>query len=259
VTPEETSAAFFHGVARAGMRVTVLGVRGGVSALVTGVAASLGRAGVEVRTGWPVESVEATNGGVLVRGASESAEHEGVVIAVPLAEAARLLPGSPWLATVPTRPSATLLLALDTPARTGWFGLSVPRTEPPGETLAAVCVQEEKGTGLVPGGRGAVVVIPAPAEAERWARAEPGEVLEAAQPGLERLLPGVRHRIVEARLVRLPGAFIPAPGHFEALRRGAGPQAPARVALAGDYLVAPTVEGAVRSGLRAAERLTGAA
>jgi len=172
-------------------------------------------------------------------------------------EAARLVPGLEWLGSVRVRPTATLVVSLDSPLRTGWFGLSVPRVEEPGAVLSAVCVQEEKGTGVVGDGRGALVAMPAPPRAEWWASAAPGDVLSEALPALATLLPGIRSRIVEARLVRLPGgAFIPEPGHFDRLRRRETDLLPPRVALAGDYLVAPTVEGAVRSGLNAAEAVS---
>ncbi len=124
--------------------------------------------------------------------------------------------------------------------------------------VAALCVQSEKGTGL--GGVGdALVVVPAPAVAEHWAVAPASEILSSALPAVERVLPGLRDRVREARVIRLEdGVFVPAPGHFEAVRAWDGADLPANVALAGEYLVAPTVEGAVRSGLAAGRRLSSA-
>jgi hypothetical protein len=118
-----------------------------------------------------------------------------------------------------------------------------------------VCVQSAKATGL--GGDGdALVVIPAPTVASAWAALEPGEVLERALPVLERLLPGTAERVVGSDLVRLPGAItVPEPGHFTRLRAWDPDALPRGVALAGDYLGPPTVEGAVRSGLAAADRV----
>ncbi|MGH7448719.1 MAG: FAD-dependent oxidoreductase, partial [Longimicrobiales bacterium] len=45
------------------------------------------------------------------------------------------------------------------------------------------------------------------------------------------------------------------PGYLGHIARFDDAWLPARVALAGDYLIAPTVEGAVRSGERAARRV----
>lgn len=254
VTPEETSAALFHALAAAGRKVRILGIRGGAGALAEGMAASLRGRGVDLRVAAPVESIRATAEGVILSVAGESMEHEAVVVAVPPGEAARLVP-SAGLSGVRTRSTATLVLATEGPTETGWFGLSVPRTEPAGDRIAAICVQEEKGVGLGGPGSGALLVIPAPAEGERWAEMDARTVLGAALPAVERLLPGTRARVREARLVRVSGGFLPGPGHF---RRVAdlGGSLPPRLALAGDYLVSPTVEGAVRSGLAAAGRIS---
>ena len=253
VAPEETSAALFHSLAAAGLHVSVLGVRGGFGPLMEAVAGALADRGVELRLGAAVDALEIGPSGVTVRWSGGRAGHAGAVVAVPAAAAAALLPTVSWLGGLRTRSTATLVLAMDRPLETGWFGLSVPRREPPGREIAAVCVQSEKGTGL--GGAGdALVVIPAPAVAAEWAADDPAAVLARALPGLERLLPGAGDRIIEARLIRHHDAVVPAPGHFARVRAGAG-EAPAGVALAGDYLVAPTVEGAVRSGLVAADRV----
>lgn len=250
-TPEETSAAFFHALAHTGMGVRVLGVQGGAGRLAADIASVLGDRGLDVRTEARVERLESADGVVRLDVAGAEIEHDGVVVAVPPRSALDLLPTSAWLEDIPVRSTATLVLALDASPRTGWFGLSVPRVEAPGDRIAAIAIQEEKATGLVPEGKGALVVIPAPAEAERWADAEPREALERALPGLDRLLPSVRPTIREARLIRFPhGVSIPEPGRLDRIG-GAAPG----VVLAGDYLVAPTVEGAVRSGEQAAERL----
>jgi protoporphyrinogen/coproporphyrinogen III oxidase len=253
VTPEETGAGVFHALARAGLRVRLLGIRGGVGALSDAIAGWLERGGVEIRRGVTVEEVVVEAAGAEVRFAGGSEAHDGVIVAVPPQAAARLVPAAPWLGEISTRATATLVLATDGLLGTGWFGLSIPRREPPGRMVAAICVQEEKGVeGVGPG----LVVVPAPEVGARWAEASPGEALEAALPVLDEVLPGIRSRVREARLVRLVGTtFVPRPGHFGWVEERVAGALPPRLALAGDYLVAPTVEGAVRSGLRAAERV----
>ena len=259
VTPEETSAGFFHALARAGLRVNVLGVRGGARALAESLAAGLRARGVTFRAGHAVERLHAGPNGIAVEGAGGSSGHDAAVVAVPADEAARLLPGFEWLAGVRPRATAALVLATAGDVRTGWFGLSIPRTELRDTRLGAICVQAEKETGVTRPGAGALVLLPTPAEAPSWAAGEAGEVLARALPDLDRVLPGVRERVTEARLVRLPaGGFVPYPGYLGRIAAfgEASAALPDRVALAGDYLVGPTVEGAVRAGVAAADRLS---
>jgi protoporphyrinogen/coproporphyrinogen III oxidase len=260
ITPEETGAGVFHALARAGMRVKLLGIRGGVGALGAAMAKWLRGCGADVCEGSRVEAIEPSVSGVRVRLTGGEVEHDSVVVAVPAIEAARLVPSVGWLSTVRSRSMATLVLATDGPIRPGWFGLSIPRGDAVGSEVAAVCAQEEKSTGVTgPGETGALVVVPTPSTGEWWSEAEPARVVESAMPTLEAVLPGIRARILEARVVRLPEAtFVPGPGHFDQARRLESLTLPPHVALAGDYLVAPTVEGAVRSGVRAARRVTGA-
>jgi protoporphyrinogen oxidase len=79
-----------------------------------------------------------------------------------------------------------------------------------------------------------------------------GRVLSA----LEDAFPRLERDVVRARVYRLPeGYTLFYPGYVRHIRSYDESWAPARIALAGDYRVAPTVEGAVISGARAALRL----
>lgn len=269
VLPEETGAGLFHALAHAGTRVRLFGVRGGGGRLGSDMAAALRERGVDLALHTRVDRVALDGDEVHIQCDGDSFRHQAVVVALPPAAAAGVTDAA-WLGEVPGRSTATLILATRSPIRTGWFGLSIPRTAPPGDRIAAVAVQAEKRTGVVRDGgsradagsaaaAGSLVVVPTPAEGEQWAEWEPGRVLERALPAVERVLPDVAGDVVEARVVRLPGAVtLPLPGHYRRMAGRAEQSSTPRIALAGGYLVAPTVEGAVRSGLTAAQRLVAA-
>jgi protoporphyrinogen oxidase len=84
-------------------------------------------------------------------------------------------------------------------------------------------------------------------------------VLDVILPDLAKTFPGIASSIRTARVYRWPhGWTVIRPGylrHLAKLRAERPDAGHPRVAFAGDYLVAPNVEGAVTSGLAAAERL----
>ena len=259
-TPEETTAGFYHALAHAGMDVSVYAVRGGMGALAQALLASLTRRGVRFRGGVEARAVTAGSSGVDVEWGDGGARHDAVVLAVPgpgVAELAGLEgPAREWFAGVRTAPAASLALVLDGAAPVEYFGLSFPRTEREGDVVAAVCFQSRKGAELPGGGKGALVVYPAPSAVPGILDGSAEKALDAVLPALERALPGLRRHILRAKLYRFAtGGTLFYPGYLRHLGRFDPGLLPARLAVAGDYLVAPTVEGAVRSGFGAAARL----
>jgi oxygen-dependent protoporphyrinogen oxidase len=259
--PEETSAGLYHALAREGTRVQVYAVRGGVGALAEAVANAVRRGGGDVRTGVAVRSIEPGPDGVGIATADGLERYDGVVLAVPAPTAREMLAAAlpaaaERLAPVDVRPTATLALLLDRPLGVRYFGLSFPRGE--SRAVAAVCVQENKAPGLVPAGRGLLVVIPTPEAGERFAAAEPQAVLDAVLPDLAKPFPRIERLLLHARVFRWRhGWTLFPPGSLARLPilRGDLEGSHGRITLAGDYLRGPTVEGAVASGFDAAARV----
>jgi oxygen-dependent protoporphyrinogen oxidase len=259
--PAETSEGFYHQLARHGTDVRLFAMRGGAGGLCEMLADRLRAAGGDVRLGTPVASVRPRGAGVVVSGEGWEEEGAAAVLAVPGPAARALLarPGTPlddWLAGVRFRPSLTVALLLDRPVGVRYFGLSFARGE--SKALAALCVEENKGPGLVPEGRGLVVAFVRPESVAGLIEADGRAVFDAIRPDLERAFPRLGGHVTRVRVYRWPdGSAVFYPGYLGrlgAFRKG-GVEGDGPIALAGDYLVSPTIEGAVTSGTSAAERL----
>lgn len=260
LTPAGTSAGFYHSLARAGLDLHLYAVRGGMGELAAALVRGLEARGVRLRTELEVLALNPTASGVEVEWRDGRQLHDAVILAVP-APAARALmrpvgPAEEWLREVRFAEEAVVALSLDRSLSVDYFGLSFPSGSPPGDSLAAICVQGRKGAGMSTSGREALVLVPAPAMMSRILAATPREAFDLLLPSLELVFPGVREHITRAKVYRFPdGRVLFYPGYLRHLRRFDPEWLPPRLELAGDYLVAPTVEGAVRSGRRAAARL----
>jgi len=211
---------------------------------------------LEVRTGQTVEHVGLTAGGdpeIVVQGVTE--HYDGVVVAVPAPIAARIVASDalpPVVAEIEYAPHVRLYAARPGrgPQRSGVHAF-------PNETVATV----EMGAGGVTGG-GSWGSVP---EGWEWAlvcapAASSGALLELPDAELSARL-WVAASEIDSRLFPLESAEVvhlvrwenAVPrvglGYFERIRRIR--QAPP-IVFAGDWLVQPCVEGAVRSGHAAA-------
>jgi protoporphyrinogen/coproporphyrinogen III oxidase len=258
--PEETSAALYHALARVGLEVSVNAAQGGMGGLALALAEGLRARGVEFRMGSAVDAVIEVGGRVQVYSAEGSASYDGAVMATPAPVTAGLLEASPelggWLAGIRMRPAVTLGLVVEGRIDVPWFGLSFPRTRAPGDRLVALCAQTSKLDSLAPADRDALVAFPAPCKARLLIDAPAEKAVDMLLPAIEAVLPGITERVIRAKVYRFQDGYtLVPPGGLRHMAAYRPEWAGTRLALAGDYLVAPSVEGAVRSGRAAAHRI----
>jgi len=224
----------------------------GASALVDALAASAG----EVRFAARVAALEPDGSGVRLE-SGERLTADAVVLAVGAPEAARLLPEpSPAesAASERLRSSPTLVLAvamradLTLPSRV----VLVPARE--GGELAGVIDATPGGTGRVR----ILRLIARPGLFARHGHRPDAELAHFLIESATRVVPGLAGRIEAQRVHRLPGVPAFEVGHYRALatlRAARAARPDGRIFLAGDWLIAPHVEGELASGLRAAAEL----
>ena len=257
--PERTSAAMYHALAKAGLDVGVYAVQGGTGALMSAIADAATARGATLRIGTRVERVARIDDAFEIATSSGSDIYDAIIIAVPAPVVHRLfeLPTivRDWMETVQYSPSAVLAVVLNQPANRDFFGLSLLRDDALIRDLVAICNQSQKLPSLVPANKGLLLCLSAPAASAELI-ADGQSAVPRMLDALERVLPGTRARIEHVKLYRHTHAYpVFYPGYLKHLRKFPSTDMPRGVQLAGDYLVAPTVEGALRSGLRAAEAL----
>lgn len=254
---DEVSLAFYLTLGRYGSDGEVLAPRAGWSEL---LAKALH--GVQVHCATRVEAIGFENDRVQVRTASGDAwEGDAAVLATDAQTAARLLGPTigtdaeltSWLRAVRYR--ATFTVAATT-------GVRLPREAfgvlPHNDGRVPVSALAIHGAKADPAGQpdGDVVLAwPTPDAAARLARCAAAELAGEMVPAIEMLIPAARGQVGHVRVYRHEvGTPIPKPGFAadrakgRALARSIAPP----IALAGDYLTMPLLEGAVASGDAAA-------
>ncbi|MBR9989440.1 MAG: FAD-dependent oxidoreductase [Gemmatimonadetes bacterium] len=259
--PEQTSAGVYHALARMGMDVSVYAAAGGFGALADAWLSAAESAGARYAAGTEVTRVDASADGVRLETSAGEARHDAAVIAVPAPVVARLLDTggevSEWLARVRVSPTLTVAFRMDRPFPGDYFGLSFPRGGI-GDRVVALCIQGRKLPGLVPAGGDALVALPAPGATAALMAMDDDAAADATLSVLERAVGGISSRVRSAHVYRYEhGYTIFEPGYLRHLSHFDTAWLPPRVALAGDYMLAPSVEGAVRSGEIAARQVNG--
>jgi oxygen-dependent protoporphyrinogen oxidase len=251
--PEDLSQAF----AALALRGASSGPRAPSVADVAGLLARTLAARVAVRSGCEAVAVETETDGATVRyrcgGRERRVFADAAVLAVPAREAARLgvklTPSERGYLESVRSVRALHVHALVEPPPAPSGALLVPRCE--GFDLCAVAVRRRSRAGAG-AGRHLVAAFSPAAGARLWDA--PDDLVRArAEADLARMPLG-RLELVRS-VVRRVDPLAPrfGPGHVERLRRFASriDRSP-RLAFAGDHLVAPTLEGALTSGMRAA-------
>lgn len=255
----ETSLAFFLTLGKYGSDATLLASRAGWSAA---LATAVRDVTVEYET--HVEAIYLTPSGVAVRGGMNREWSADAVVVATGAPTARALLGAAigqshalvaWLATVPTRPTWTVMLALERELPADAFGVLADPAE--AKMVSACALPSGRWRAQARSG-GNVLAWPTPTGVERLAAHPVAEIVAAMMPEIERLVPETRGAVRHARVFRFDEGTPLAPPGFLAHRaagRGLEASLTVPIALAGDYLTMPLVEGAVASGELAAARI----
>jgi len=146
-------------------------------------------------------------------------------------------------------------LGLSSPPNEPAMMVQVPSREDP--DLCVVVLDHNRAPGRAPAGKGLLTSYWHTGWADQqWERSD-GEIVEAALPAIDRLLPGVARTVEFAHVTRWrPAVVMSRPGTYRDLARfSAATDVTTRVQLCGDYLSASTTHASLCSGERAAERL----
>jgi oxygen-dependent protoporphyrinogen oxidase len=149
-------------------------------------------------------------------------------------------------------------LGLSAPPDETAMMIQVPRLEHP--DLCVVVLDHNRAPGRAPAGKGLLTSYWHTAWGdEQWDRSD-ADVVDAAIPAIDRILPGVARSVEFTHVSRWrPAVVMSRPGTYRDLARFTAATDPsARVQLCGDYLSASTTHASLCSGERAAERLIGA-
>lgn len=261
--PAETSAGFYHILAHQGMDVKLFAMTRGIGEVAERLAELIRKGGGRIDCGTACTRIGLAGAGseVSVEARGRVERFAGAVAAVPAPILAKLLDGAPshltqWLEPVTCRPALAVALLLDRPSPVKYFGLSFPE----GETrqLSTICIEENKHAGLAPEGKGLMMLLPLAEATPDLMELDSREIVDRLLPEAEMAFPELSAHVSRARVYRWPaGAPVFFPGYLQHLARfrEGGVEADVPLALAGDYLHTPSVEGSTISGERAAERL----
>jgi oxygen-dependent protoporphyrinogen oxidase len=255
----ETSLAFFLTLGKYGSDAELLATRTGWSAALAAAAQD-----IRVECNVHVDVIEVTSSGAVARDSSGREWRADALVIATSASAARVLlagileashPLIDWLASLVTRPTWTVMLALTHPVPADTFGVLA---DPAEAAMVSACALPSGRWRASPDMENVVLAWPTPNAVDALGARGAAEIVAAMMPEIERLVPETRDAVDRARVYRFDdGTPVAAPGFVAHRARGRALEDSLTipVALAGDYLTMPLVEGAVASGEVAAERL----
>lgn len=255
----ETSLAFFLTLGNYGSDAKLLASREGWSAALAAVAAN-----VRVEYEVVIEHLQVMTDAVIARDTTgREWRADAAVIATGPGSAHELIGSSgpavadlrQWLASITTRPTWTVMVTLTRAVNGEAFGVLADPTE---AGMVSACALPGARWAEQPPSNGVVLAWPTPRAVDQLRDRSPTELVSSMMPEIERLVPDVRGAVERARVFRFAeGTPLAAPGFIahRAEGRRLADALPPPIALAGDYLTMPILEGAVISGERAAERI----
>lgn len=259
-TPENTSRCAFLPGAHTLMGITIYALAGGIGQLTNAMAQKL-----HVVTKAKVTAVKNNGGKWLVeyhhRGKNITLSTLAMVCALPAPIAAHVICqawpyGQEWLSAFSYSANVTVALGLRDKVKLPWYGVVFSRKDFP--RLAAIAMNSRKAPGLAPKGKELLIIYPSGPASKRYLNMEGESVVAELLHELEKALGRqVSHLIEFARTYRRVLAQPENPvGHFRRLSQwGRDINEPPGLFLAGDYLHMPNLEGAISSGLMAAEKV----
>lgn len=246
----EASAAVGKALTRHAARLEVLFLARGMGALCEALAQR-----VEVRTGCPAIGIETGATGVTVHHAGGSLEADYAILALPASAAARL-EGSlaaddrADLAAVRYVPNIVLFFGYDRPVTVQHH--SVTPGGPGRHAVASVWVMSRWIRPYVPEGKEMIAIYSSGWRAAELLGREQGKIVSLLRADAEEVF----GRLADPDWIRVyprrEASVLPVPGHFRRMQGFVARQRK-RILYAGDWISGSTVEGAVRTGLRAAD------
>lgn len=219
----------------------------------------------KVETGAVVTSVEETPSGVTVTWVREGESSQTIaadacVLAVPGPLAAQLYPqmGSQRAAILESivyTPSINVYVGLDAPTADPSALILIPQVDYP--DLACVIVDHNKASGRAPAGKGLISSFwQSHWAAQHWDDSD-DDIVAAALPSIERLLPDSAGRVLTTHVQRWERALVTGPiTRYRDLERFKFlTPAGSRVRLAGDSMSSSTINSCLCSGERAADEV----
>lgn len=252
LSPEECSVALAKALTRHALGWQMLAVREGTGALCDALASRL-----TLRTGCRAGAVERAAAGVRVQHSGGGVEADYAIVAVPAPAALRIeMELSPEdrrdLESVRYSPAAVMYFGYN--HRVTVHHPSVTPMGPGDHGVARVWTLSRWIPDYVPEGKELIAVYATSRRAAELLGQEHDRIVSALREDAEEVF----GRMADPDWIRLypweRGMVVPAPGHYRRMQEFL--QRPReRVFFAGDWLTGSTVEGAIRTGLLAAEKI----